>query len=180
MLFALYKIRRDMKGKTEMVFSGKRLKVFKSFKKMPDGSLAYHEEVKHPGASLVLPFVKDKIVLIRQYRGVIGRNIWEFPAGVLEPDETPLSCARREVLEETGYEVSKIKKIGKIYTSPGFTDEVIHIFRAECGKKAGSRLEEDEFISIKLVTRKELIAMFLSGKINDSKSIAAMAFSGII
>ncbi|MBF0216550.1 MAG: NUDIX hydrolase [Candidatus Omnitrophica bacterium] len=162
------------------VFKGKRLNIFTGDKTMPDGSRAYHEEVRHPGASLIVPFLKNKVVMIHQYRAVIDKYIWELPAGVLEPDETPANCAKREVTEETGYIVKAVKKLGFIYTTPGFTNEVIHIFSAVCALKTHHRREPDEFIKIKLMSKKQVKGLFLKGKIHDSKTLAALKLAEII
>ncbi|MCK5450156.1 MAG: NUDIX hydrolase [Candidatus Omnitrophica bacterium] len=170
-----------MGKKRKKVYNGKLLKVFEDKKVLPDGRVAKFEEVKHPGAALVIPFIGNKIVFLRQYRGVIGEYLWEFPAGKLDPKETPYACAKRELKEETGYEAKKIKRLGKIYTTPGFCDEVIYIYRAECGLNLSeTNLDEDEFIEVKLFSLKQIRELFKNGKIIDSKSIAALAFAKIL
>ena len=162
------------------VFSGRLIKVFKTVKKLPDGREAYFEEVKHPGAVLVVPFIGQKIVFIRQYRGVIGEYIWELPAGKLEKGETPHSCAKREVAEETGYEIKGLNRTGVIYTTPGFSDEKIYIYEGRCVGPKKAQLDDDEIIRTRILTRTEAKKLFDSGKIKDSKTIAGLAFSGII
>jgi ADP-ribose diphosphatase len=162
------------------VFNGKYLQVYTSQKKLPDGRLSYFEEVKHPGASLVVPFDGEKIVFIRQYRGVIGKHIWELPAGTLDPGETPYSCAKREVTEETGYKVKNLKKIGQIHSVPGYSNEVITIYSAECTMKVKTDMDPDEVIKVRLFQKKEVRSLFKNGKITDAKTIAALAFVGII
>ncbi|NQT33373.1 MAG: NUDIX hydrolase [Candidatus Omnitrophica bacterium] len=166
--------------KRSPVFSGRLLKVFKGKKTLPNGKKAYIEEIDHPGAVLVVPRLGKRIVFIRQYRAVIGKYIWELPAGTLEVNETPYKCAKREVSEETGYGVSKLKKIGFIYTTPGFCNEKIHIFEAECTCRGEKELDEDELIRLKLLTALEVRKLFLSGRINDSKTVAALAFAGVL
>ena len=121
-----------MKIRRKKVFSGRLLKVFKGTKRLPNGIEAYFEEVDHPGAALIVPFIKEKIVFIRQYRGVIGKYIWELPAGTLDPGETPYACAKREVEEETGCRVKSLEKVGIIFTTPGYSNEKICVFKAEC------------------------------------------------
>jgi ADP-ribose pyrophosphatase len=162
------------------VFAGKRLTVFTGFKTMPDGSKAYHEEVKHPGASLIVPFFRDKVVMIYQFRAILDKYIWELPAGVLEPGETPSDCAKREITEETGYLAKNLKKLGYIFTTPGFTNEVIHIFSAECHGKTDHCQEPDEFIKIELMSKKQIQGLFRKGKIHDSKTLAALKLAKII
>ena len=164
----------------KQIFKGKRINVYTSIRTLPNKQKAYLEEVDHPGASLVVPFIKDKIVFIRQYRGVIGKYIWELPAGVLDEGETPYLCAKREVTEETGYVIKNLKKIGYIYTTPGFSNEKIHIFKALCTSKQKTQMDPDEIIKTKLLSKKEVVNLFKSGKISDAKTIAALSFAGII
>ncbi len=162
------------------VFDGKLLKVYKSNIKLPDNRVGYFEEVEHPGAALVVPFFKGKIVFLKQYRAVIGEYIWELPAGKLDAGETPYKCIKREIQEETGYEAKNLKKIGMIYTSPGFCDEVIHIFRADCTNKGPRSLDSDEIIDVELLSKSRIKKLFNSGKMPDAKTIAALAFAGIL
>ena len=162
------------------VFGGRLINVFTEEKTLPNGRKAYFEKVDHPGAALILPFAGDKIIFIRQYRGVIGKYIWELPAGTISRGETPYACAKREVTEETGYKVRNLKRIGTIYTTPGFCNEKIHIFKGDCFKKKVPRREEDEYIRVKPFSRKEIKGLFKKGKITDSKTIAALAFDNIV
>ena len=161
------------------VFDGKLIKVFRSRRVLPNGRKAYFEEIEHPGAAIVIPFIGEKIVFIRQYRGVVGRYLWELPAGKLSPGELPAACASRETLEETGYTVAGIRKIGVIYTSPGFCNEKIHIFAAECRSRKVAKRDRDELIEVRLLTIKEVLRLFGSGKISDAKTVATLAFAGI-
>lgn len=162
------------------VFDGKLIKVFISTLKLPDGRRSYFEEVKHPGASIVVPFLKGKIVFLRQYRAVTGKYLWELPAGKLSPGESPYSCAKREVTEETGYKVSGLRRIGMIYTSPGFCDEKIHVYRAVCSHKSEMNLDWDEIIEVRPLSRTQIKKLFKTGALSDAKSIAALAFAGIL
>lgn len=161
------------------VFDGKLIKVFRSRRALPNGRKAYFEEVRHPGAAIVVPFIGGKIVFIRQYRGVVGRYLWELPAGKLDAGESPAECARREMTEETGYVVSGLRKLGMIHTSPGFCDEKIHIFAAECRGRKKAKRDRDELIEVKLLTGREALRLFRTGKMTDAKTIAALAFAGI-
>jgi ADP-ribose pyrophosphatase len=165
---------------SKMVFKGRLLKVFKSRKTLPNGKEASIEEVEHPGAALIVPFVRRKIVFIRQYRPVIGKYIWELPAGTLDKGETPYACAKREIVEETGYGVKNVRKLGYIYTTPGFCNEKIHIFRADCEAKRSTSRECDEIMDVEVLDRRKVRELFAGGKINDSKTIAALSLAGII
>jgi ADP-ribose pyrophosphatase len=162
------------------VFNGRLIKVFKSIKKLPNAGRGYFEEVEHPGAALIIPFIGKKIVFIRQYRGVIGKYIWELPAGTLAFGETPYACAKREVIEETGYSVKNLKRIGMIYTTPGFCNEKIIIFKAECDKKRETQQDPDEIISAKSLSKEQVRRLFKQGRIIDSKTIAALSFASIL
>ncbi|MBU1084606.1 MAG: NUDIX hydrolase [Candidatus Omnitrophota bacterium] len=169
-----------MKMYRKMVFNGRLLKVFRSRKALPEGKIGYFEEVQHPGAVLVVPFVGEKVVLLRQYRGVIGDYIWELPAGKLDPGETPYKCAKRELLEETGYLAKNIKKLGFIYTTPGFCDEKIYIFTADCSGKVEASKESDEIIEVSVLGKKSIRNLFREGRINDAKTIAGLSLAGIV
>ncbi len=162
------------------VFNGRLIKVFKGKKGLPNGREAYFEEIDHPGAALIVPFIKDKIVFIRQYRGVIGRFIWELPAGTLSPGESPRACAKRELIEETGYLVKNLRKIGNIYTTPGFCNEKISVFKADCEGRKPTRREDDELIRVKLLSKGEVRRLFKGGRITDSKTIAALSFADVL
>lgn len=162
------------------VFDGKLIKVFRSTLKLPDGRSSYFEEVKHPGASIIVPFLKGKVIFLRQYRAVTGKYLWELPAGKLDPGETPYSCAKREVTEETGYKVRGLRRIGMIYTSPGFCDEKIYVYSAVCSEKAGMDLDWDEIIEVRPLSRSAIKKLFREGGLTDAKSIAALSFAGVL
>jgi ADP-ribose pyrophosphatase len=164
----------------EIAFSGKLLRLYRSWIKLPDGREGYFEKIEHPGAALVVPYFKGKVALIRQYRPVLGQYILELPAGTLNKGEKPGKCARREVEEETGLVVSELKRIGRICTTPGFCNEMIHVYMAECSRMSGVKMDEDEFITTKLYSLARIRKLFKDGHIIDSKTIAALALAGII
>lgn len=169
-----------MKGLRKKVFSGKLIRVYRSYLDLPDGRRSYFEQVEHPGAAIAVPFIGQKLIFIRQYRAVVGKYLWELPAGKLSCGEAPSACARREVAEETGYIVSSVKRAGMMYTSPGFSDEKIFVYTAQCSKKGKTARDWDEVISVKLSTKTEARRMVRSGKITDAKTVVALAFAGII
>ncbi len=149
--------------------------------RLPNGRVVGIESVKHPGASCVVPFLsKDKIILIRQYRPVVDDYIWELPAGTLKKGEKPLQCAKRELEEEIGYSAGRIKLAGFIYTTPGFSNEGIYIYRAESLKKVDVMPEDDEVLVAKVFGIEEARRLFKNRKIVDSKTIAGLAMCGII
>lgn len=159
------------------VYKGKLLKVFVKKVRLPHGYVATYEMVRHPGAALIVPFLtKDKIIMLRQLRPVIGARIYELPAGTLDRGESPLSCARREIVEETGYKAKKFNLLGSIYPVPGYSTEKIFIYKADGLKKTVRLPEKDEVIETSIMTRSRVMKLFRSGKIKDAKTIAALAF----
>lgn len=165
--------------KNNPVFKGKLLKVFVRKQRLPNGYLATFETIKHPGAALIVPFLSaDKIIILRQLRPVINSYIYELPAGTLGRAESALNCARREIIEETGYSAKKFTFLGKIYPVPGYSTEKIVIYKAEKLKKEKRLAEKDEIIKNHILTRAEIKKLFKSGRIVDAKTIAALALCG--
>lgn len=161
------------------VFKGKLLKVFVKRQRLPNGYLATFEMIKHPGAALIIPFLaKDKIIMLRQLRPVIDSYIYEFPAGTLGKNEKPLSCARREIIEETGYSAKRFTLLGSIYPVPGYSTEKIFIYKAEGLKPRKRIVEEDEVIENRIFTKNEIRRLFRSGRIIDAKTICGLAMCG--
>jgi ADP-ribose pyrophosphatase len=150
--------------------------VFSSFDvEFAGGHVVQLELLEHPGASAVLPFVgPQRVVLLRQYRFATRGDIWEVPAGKRDPGEDPRACAERELLEETGFTAERIAPLGRILTAPGFTDEVIHLFRAD-GLRAGPhRREPSELIELCEFSFDEALAMVRRGEIIDAKTIVSL------
>jgi ADP-ribose pyrophosphatase len=131
--------------------------------------------VRHPGASAVVPiFGKETILLIKQYRHAIGDFIWEIPAGTLDLNEPPLACAKRELIEETGYAAERWQKLGEITPVPGYSDERIHLFMASGLKAAQQDLDKDEVLHVHEVKLREAMEMIFRGDIQDSKTISGL------
>ncbi|MDG1899442.1 MAG: NUDIX hydrolase [Phycisphaerales bacterium] len=131
--------------------------------------------IRHPGAVLIVPELDDdRFVLIRNYRVAVGEPIWEFPAGTLEPGEPPIDTAARELSEETGYVAGAIEPLGRFYTSPGFTDELMHVFVARDLKPGVQSLEPHEEIEVRTHGRSDVESMIRDGRLIDGKSIAAL------
>ncbi len=162
-------------------FNGKLIKVFEKKTLLPNSQTINLEIVKHPGAVLLIPFLsKDKIILLKQYRPVIKEYLYELPAGTLEKNELVSVCAKRELIEETGYKAGKIKKIGKIYPCPGYSTEKIIIFTAHELTVCPVQLEKDEIIKSKIYTKAQINKLFKQGKIVDAKTICALSLIGLI
>lgn len=141
---------------------------------LPGGRSVEFEVARHPGASAIVPFESDDVVLlIRQYRHAVGGFIWEVPAGKLDGD-APEVCAAKELEEEVGRRPGRLEHLASIYTSPGFTDEVIHLFAATELTPVAQRLEDDEVIEVVPTPFDDALAMVFDGTIADAKSALAL------
>src|SRR6202035_5151032 len=126
---------------------------------------------------LFMPLVEGgRLLLIRQYRHTVRQFLWEFVAGRKEPKETPSVAARRELLEETGYTARRLRKMLHIIPTPGFVDECMWIFAAEGLVEGAAQPEEDEKITPRIFTLKQVDAMIRSGRLRDAKSIAGLLY----
>ena len=171
---------------TRQLYHGRVIDFHLDEVEFPDGSTGTLEMVRHPGAAAVLPFLDPptghdpRVLLIRQFRHGAGGPLWEVPAGRLDAGEAPESCAHRELAEETGYRATTLMPLGPIHTTPGFSDEVIHLFAAS-GLVAGSTAHEaDEFIELHTLRWREVMAMAGSGEISDGKTPAVWIASNTI
>jgi len=142
---------------------------------LPNGRRVDLDLVRHPGAAAVVPFLdEDRVLMIRQYRYATGGELLEIPAGKLDPGETPEACAARELREETGYRAGRLEKLGAIWTSPGFTDEVIHLFSAYDLEASEQQLEPDEIIELVPMGLREVLEAIRRSAIFDGKSATAL------
>lgn len=142
---------------------------------LPNGLTVELEVLHHPGAAAVVPLHDDgTVTLIRQHRHAAGGMIWEIPAGKLEPGEDPMECARRELEEEAGVSSGSLRHLSSILTTPGFTDEVIHLYVATDLGEVPMRQEADEVIERHRIAGAEVLAMIRRGEIRDAKSIVGL------
>lgn len=163
------------------LFAGRVIDVHLDTLRFPDGSTGQREFVAHRGAAAIVPFIDDpsegdpRIVLLRQYRYAADDVLWEVPAGTRDTTDEPWEvCAARELEEETGYRARRLEFVTRIYTAPGFCDEVIHIFAAT-GLVPGQRnLDDDEFVEPVEVPLSEALAMVGDGRIVDAKTMVAL------
>jgi ADP-ribose pyrophosphatase len=143
-----------------------------------DGRPAEWEVIRHPGAAVILPLLEAgaglRIVLIRNQRVAVGAAIWELPAGTLEPPEAPEACAARELVEETGYQAATILPLGRFYSTPGMTDEVMWVYWATGLRQVGQRLEADEDMTVEPLAPRRVLEMIDGGEIVDGKTIASV------
>ncbi|MEX0691233.1 MAG: NUDIX hydrolase [Gemmatimonadales bacterium] len=167
---------------TRTVYEGRRINVTLDTVRTPRGDVIELEMVRHPGACAVVPLLENTdgddpvVLLIRQYRWAAGGTIWEIPAGVLEPGEDPANCARRELEEEAGATAGSIEKLSSIWTTPGFTDEVIHLFVAKDLTPVPTRHQADELIETAARPLSSVMSMIRDGEIRDGKSIVALLY----
>ena len=164
------------------VYTGKVLNLDLDTVRFPDDSVGQIEMVRHPGAAAVVPFLDDpdgadpRVLLIRQFRHAADGFIWEIPAGRLDPGELPEECARRELLEEAGVRATNLRLLTTIFTTPGFTDEKIHLFAASGLQPAETRRERDEFMEVQERRWSEVMRAVRSGEIWDGKTLVTLLF----
>jgi ADP-ribose pyrophosphatase len=152
-----------------------RIDVSRERVRLPGGRETELDIVRHPGAAAVVPFLdEDHVLLIRQYRHAAGGTILEVPAGKLDPGETPEVCAVRELEEEAGRRAGRLEKLGWIFTTPGFTDEVIHLFAAYELATVPTRHEPDEVIELVPMPFAEALELVWRGELTDAKSALAL------
>lgn len=160
------------------VFEGKVVRLYLDRVRLPDGREAEREVVLHWGAVGMVPVDADgRVFLVRQYRHAPGEDLVEVPAGKLAPGEDPLGCARRELMEEIGYAAKEWIKLAYFYTSPGFSDEVLHLYLARGLEKGEASPDEDEFLEVMHLPLTEAVAMIGRGEIRDSKTVAGLALA---
>ncbi|MDQ2666052.1 MAG: NUDIX hydrolase [Gemmatimonadota bacterium] len=165
------------------LYQGKIITLNRDTVRLPDGAVVEMDIARHSGASAVVPFMsgplgdEPQILLIRQYRFAAGGYIYEIPAGRLEPDEKPIDCALRELKEETGCTADHIEPLTTILTTPGFTDEVIHIFMASGLTMGEHHREPDEFVDMVIMRLSEALERIGNGEITDAKTVLSLLFA---
>ncbi|EOR23424.1 NUDIX hydrolase [Cytobacillus oceanisediminis] len=165
--------------KTEHIFSGRIIQVQVDEVELPNGKTSTRELVKHPGAVAVIAITEDnKLVMVEQYRKPLEKVIVEIPAGKLEKGEEPALCARRELEEETGYDCKSLELVSSFYTSPGFADEIIHVYVAKglTKKEDAAGLDEDEFVNVLEITLDEALELIKEQRIFDAKTIFGVQY----
>jgi ADP-ribose pyrophosphatase len=157
------------------IHQGRVFNLVKENYKLENGVTSEMDFIQHPGAAAMVPLLNDQeVVLIKQYRHAIRKFIWEIPAGTLDAGESPLSCARRELVEETGYSAGDWHRLGIITPLPSCSDERIHIFLASALKPAEQHLDDDEILNAHPLKLNDALQMILAGKISDAKTISGL------
>ena len=168
---------------SSQLYSGKIVTLNRDTIRFPDGSTAEFDIARHPGASAVVPFLNDpageepQVLLLRQYRYAADGYLYEIPAGRLDPGESPADCAARELKEETGCTAERIESLTTILTTPGFTDEVIHLFMATGLTHGKAQREADEFADTVIMRLSEALERISTGEITDSKTVLGLLFA---
>ncbi|MDD2494296.1 MAG: NUDIX hydrolase [Tissierellia bacterium] len=163
--------------KSEKIFEGKILNLRIDTVELENQKYAKREIVEHKGASAILAINdNDEIVLVKQYRKAVEECLYELPAGLLNVAEEPVECALRELKEETGYEAEEIIKIFEFYSSPGFSNEKITLFKATNLKQGQTKFDEDEFIEISHFKKEEARKLLETGRITDSKTLIGLLY----
>ena len=159
----------------ETIHEGRVFRLCREHVILPGGVEADFDVIHHPGSSAIVALLPDdQVVMVKQYRQAIGEFIWEIPAGTLDPGEDPLECARRELIEETGYRAGHWEKIIEILPAPGYTDERIHLFSARDLQSAPQNLDRDEVLEVVQLSRGEALAMIQDGRIQDALTIIGL------
>jgi ADP-ribose pyrophosphatase len=143
--------------------------------RLPNGATVELEIIHHPGAAAIVPMKDEEtVLLIRQYRHAVGGYILEIPAGTLRPGEDPGACAARELEEEIGFRPSALEPLAAFFTTPGFTDEVIHIYKATGLTPGKQNLDHDEVLEVVELPFREAIGRIGDGTIRDGKTIVGL------
>lgn len=167
---------------SDRLYTGRIVNLDLDTVRFPDGSTGKLEMLRHPGASAVVPLLDDvhaadpRVLLIRQFRHAADRFIWEVPAGRLDPGELPEHCAARELEEETGMKAGRLERLTTIFTTPGFTDERIHLFAAFELTEGRTHREADEFMELHPRRWSEVMESIRVGEIDDAKTLVALLF----
>lgn len=162
-------------GKVKQIYRGRVVNLNVETVTLPNGATVELEVIRHQGAAAVVPLKDDgSVILIRQYRHATGGYIYEIPAGKLDPGEDPRHCAARELEEEIGCRASSLTRLLSIFTTPGFTDEVIHIFLAAGLSPGTQRLDHDEVLEVVEMPLDLAIARIADGTILDGKTIVGL------
>ncbi|HKL11930.1 MAG TPA: NUDIX hydrolase [Clostridia bacterium] len=162
--------------KSDKLYRGKIINLRIDTVELPNQKYSKREIIEHGGGVAIIAMIDEKIVLVRQYRKAVEKSIYELPAGKLESVESPKECAEREFTEETGYASGNMKFLFSFYSSPGFSNELIHLFIAEDISFVGANPDEDEYIETVEIPFKDVLHMIKTGEIIDAKTIIGLLY----
>ncbi len=159
---------------SQLIYDGRVVKVFKDSVELSTGKKSFREVVKHSGGVVILAVKGDKILLVKQFRYPLKEVMFELPAGKLEIGEDPFEAAKRELEEETGYCANKWTPLGYVYTSPGYSDEKLYLYKAEDLEFTHCHPDEGEIIEAFEYSYEDVLKMVDNGEINDAKTLCAL------
>jgi len=166
---------QSVHNRSTLIKKGRVFDIFTESVTLPNGIALDMEIIRHPGAAAIVPLLDDHtVLLLKQYRHAAGGFIWEIPAGTLEPGEDALDCARRELVEETGYRAQHFEKLSEIMPLPAYSDERIYLFLATGLQVASQDLDADELLSVHPVDLHRAVQMITNGDIQDAKTISGL------
>lgn len=158
-----------------LVKKGRVFEFFTENVTLPNGVSLDMDIIHHPGAAAIVPVLEDgKVLLLKQYRHAVGGYIWEIPAGTLDPGEDAITCAKREIIEETGYAAKDMEKLGVITPLPAYSDERIHIFLGTGLTLSEQNLDDDELLTVHPQKISKALSMIANGEIMDAKTITSL------
>jgi len=156
-------------------FEGRVFRLRTDEVRFDDGTVATLDIIEHPGSyGIIATPSPDSLVLVRQYRHAVARDLWEIPAGTAESNESVLDGAARELAEETGYRAAALRQLGSVFMTPGFCDEIMHFVHASDLAPGEQSLDEDERIEVGTFTLQEAERLIEQGQIADAKTFLAL------
>lgn len=165
----------ETKRNSTLLYEGKILRLYRDEVTLADGSTTFREVIRHRGASCVLALTDDlRVILVRQFRYPHQQILTEVPAGKLEDHEAPIDCARRELLEETGYTATHLIPLAPLICTPAYDDEIIHIFLATDLTAGTQKLDDGEFLSVVTMPLQEAVDRVIAGDLRDAKTQSAI------
>lgn len=165
----------ETKLSSKQIYRGKILALEVDRVRLPDGTEATREVVRHSGGVSVLALdQEDRVLFVRQFRYPYAEELLEIPAGKLEPGESPEACGRRELEEETGHVAGRFDSLGAIYPTPAYVDEQLHLYLARALTETRQRLDRGEFLSVERIPFAQAVDLCLNGTVRDAKTIAAI------
>ncbi len=167
-------------GREITLHQGRVFKLVRENLTLSNGVETELDVIRHPGAAAIVPFLdRNTLLLLKQYRHAAGGFIWEIPAGTIDSGESPLTCARRELMEETGFSAGHMEKLGEITPLPAYSDERIHIFTATDLTPSRQHLDQDEILDVHRVSFDDALLMVRDNQIQDAKTISGLFMANL-
>ena len=159
------------------IFQGRVFKMVRQVVLLPNKKTSVRDLILHPGAVAMIPFdAKGNVLMVRQFRKAVGKDMLEIPAGTIDPGEALITCVQRELQEEIGFKARKLSKLASYYPAPGYTTEIIHIYVAENLVPSRLDCDHDEFLEVIPMKIEKILECIRTGKIRDSKTVIGMLY----